>query len=171
MPQSDSSLSPPYRFFADTMLGKLARWLRMLGYDTAYEKVMADDELIARALHEDRWLLTRDGYLARRRILRGRHSLIVSDHLDEQLRQLRAELSLRLDLTDRTSYRCAHCNTVLGSISAEEAAPFIPPYVAASYRDYLRCPGCARIYWPGTHWDHVLRRLASIRNGAARAAR
>jgi hypothetical protein len=81
------SLNPPTApspaFFADAMLGRLARWLRMLGYDTAYEKVISDESLIARVLTEQRWLLTRDRYIVQRKVLRGRHTLIVSDHLQD----------------------------------------------------------------------------------------
>ena len=76
-------------FFADAMLGRLARWLRMLGYDTAYEKVISDESLIAGVLTEHRWLLTRDRYLVQRKVVRDRQTLIVSDHLQDQLRQLR----------------------------------------------------------------------------------
>ena len=111
---------PVRRFMADAMLGRLARWLRILGYDTAYEKVIDDDDLIKRAIGEDRWLLTRDGYLAQRKVLRGRHTLIKRDDLNGQLWQLHDELSVRLDLDDERSFRCADCNAMLRTISEEE---------------------------------------------------
>lgn len=147
------------------MLGKLARWLRILGYDTAYEKVIADEVLIERALREHRWLLTRDRYLAQRKVLRGRRTLIASDHLKDQLRQLHQERKIEIDMSDQRGYRCADCNTILSSILPEQAAPFVPPFVARQYREFHRCPRCSRIYWPGTHWDDVVRRLAAIREG------
>jgi uncharacterized protein with PIN domain len=77
----NAQIVPSPLFFADAMLGRLARWLRMLGYDTAYEKVISDEALTARVLTEQRWLLTRDRYLVQRKVLRCRHTLIVSDHL------------------------------------------------------------------------------------------
>lgn len=154
-------------FFADAMLGRLARWLRMLGYDTAYEKFIADDELAARVLAEDRWLLTRDRYLVRRRVLRGRHTLIADDHVQDQLRQLRRELHLRLSVGDQTAHRCADCNTALIPMSAAEAAPLIPPVVASQYPTFMCCPTCQRLFWPGTQWSSFLDRLARIRDGAA----
>lgn len=76
---------PVLCFIADAMLGRLARWLRILGYDTAYEKMITDERLVERAVREDRWLLTRDRNLALRRLLRGRHTLLVSDKVDGQL--------------------------------------------------------------------------------------
>lgn len=157
----------PRAFFADAMLGRLARWLRILGYDTAYEPFIADDELAERVLAENRWLLTRDRYLVRRRVLRGRHSLIVDDHLQDQLRQLRRELGLCLSIGDHTAHRCADCNTALLPMSAAEAAPLIPPVVASQYPTFMCCPTCQRLFWPGTQWSSFLDRLARIRDGAA----
>jgi uncharacterized protein with PIN domain len=156
---------------ADSMLGRLARWLRILGYDTAYEKIIPDEMLIERVLGENRWLLTRDGYLARRRVLRGRHTLIASDDLDDQLRQLRDELSLHLDLAEQRQFRCAGCNGVLHPISPEEASDLVPSFVARNYHEFLRCDSCGRVYWPGTHWEALAGRLALIRKGEASADR
>lgn len=154
---------PPTGFVADTMLGRLARWLRILGYDTAYEKSIADDLLIERALREDRWLLTRDGYLAQRKVLRGRHTLITSDYLDGQLSQLREALHLSLDPSEQRPFRCANCNVVLSPISPREAIPLVPPYVAQHYDHFAQCPRCRHVYWPGTHWVAIVGRLATIR--------
>ena len=167
MPTATLSDSADRAFFADVMLGRLARWLRILGYDTAYEKGIADDELVARSLAEDRWLLTRDRYLARRRLLRKRHSLIVDDHINDQLRQLRRELNLRLCIGDDIPHRCADCNSKLIPISTEEAAPLVPPFVAAHYPTFILCPACRRLFWRGTQWSTLLGRLADIREGPA----
>jgi hypothetical protein len=146
---------------ADAMLGRLARWLRILGYDTAYEKVIPDDVLIERSLREDRRLLTRDGRLAQRKILRGRHTLIVSDDLDGQLRQLRQDLKIELEANHQRGYRCADCNVVLTSLAHDQAVPLVPPFVAQQYREFLQCPHCRRVFWPGTHWQDLLDRLAA----------
>jgi len=162
---------PVRRFMADAMLGRLARWLRILGYDTAYEKVIDDDDLIKRAIGEDRWLLTRDGYLAQRKVLRGRHTLIKRDDLNGQLWQLHHELSVRLDLDDERSFRCADCNTTLRTIPEENAAACVPPFVAQRYHDFLRCDSCGRVCWPGTHWESMRNRLALIRSGETNAER
>lgn len=165
MPDFPIQPPKPLAFIADTMLGRLARWLRILGYDTAYDKIISDEALIERALREDRWLLTRDGYLAQRKVLRGRHTLLTSDDLEGQLRQLRQGRKIEIHVNDQRGYRCADCNTILSSILPEQAAPFVPSFVARQYREFHRCPRCSRIYWPGTHWDDVVRRLAAIREG------
>jgi uncharacterized protein with PIN domain len=161
----DSPIQPPSHlaFFADAMLGRLARWLRILGYDTAYDKVITDEGLIERAIREDRWLLTRDSRLVQRKLLRGRHTLIVSDDVDGQLCQLHRDLKIDLDLIHQRAYRCADCNVVLTPISHADAAPLVPPFVAQQYREFLRCPRCGRLFWPGTHWHDLARRLIAIR--------
>ncbi|HXH86253.1 MAG TPA: Mut7-C RNAse domain-containing protein [Nitrospira sp.] len=148
---------------ADAMLGRLARWLRILGYDTAYERKVADNVLIERVIEEGRWLLTRDTYLVQRRVLRGRHTLIASDDVEEQLRQLHQDLKLDLDVNHERGYRCADCNVVLMSISHAHATPLVPPFVAQQYREFLQCPQCRRVFWPGTHWNDLLKRLAAIK--------
>ena len=163
MDSLNAQIVPSPAFFADAMLGRLARWLRMLGYDTDYEKVISDETLIARVLTEHRWLLTRDSYLVQRKVLRGHHSLIVSDHLQDQLRQLRSELHLELDLGERTASRCASCNNILIVIPHEKATSTVPAYVASLHPRFVQCPNCERVYWPGTHWTHMLARLQALR--------
>jgi hypothetical protein len=163
MKSLNAQIVPSPTFFADAMLGRLVRWLRMLGYDTVYEKVISDESLVARVLTEQRWLLTRDSYLVQRKVLRGRHTLIVSDHLEDQLRQLRSELHLDLDLSDKTASRCAACNNILIVIPHEEAALTVPAYVASLHPRFVQCPNCGRIYWTGTHWTHMLARLQDLR--------
>ena len=153
----------PTRLMADAMLGRLARWLRILGYDTAYERNVADNVLIERVIEEGRWLLTRDTYLVQRRVLRGRHTLIASDDVEEQLRQLHQDLKLDLDLNRQRGYRCGDCNIVLMSISHAHAIPLVPPFVAQQYREFLQCPQCHRVFWPGTHWNDLLKRLAAMK--------
>ena len=154
---------PVICFIADAMLGRLARWLRILGYDTAYDKAITDEALIERAIREDRWLLTRDRNLALRRLLRGRHTLIVSDDVEGQLRQLHQDLKIDLDLTHQRAYRCADCNVAITAISHDEAVSLVPPFVAEQYRAFLQCPQCRRVFWPGTHWQDLDRRLTAIR--------
>jgi uncharacterized protein with PIN domain len=163
MESPQAQIVPSPVFFADAMLGRLARWLRLLGYDTAYDKVIADESLISRVLTEQRWLLTRDRYLVQRKVLRDRHTLIVSDHLQAQLQQLRSELHLDLDLSDNTASRCALCNNILIPIPHEIATSTVPAYVARVHPRFVQCPNCERIYWPGTHWTQMLVRLQELR--------
>jgi uncharacterized protein with PIN domain len=164
MQSFDSPIVQPLAFFADVMLGRLARWLRMLGYDTAYEKAISDESLTSHVLTEHRWLLTRDRYLVQRKILRDRHTLIASDHLQEQLRQLQSELHLEFNLGDRTASRCAACNNVLIVIPHEKATSTVPAYFASLHPRFVQCQNCGRVYWPGTHWTHMLARRQELRN-------
>jgi len=156
---------PVQRFIADSMLGRLARWLRILGYDTAYENVITDEALVERAVREQRWLLTRDRRLAIRKLIRDRHTLIMSDVVEGQLRQLHRDLKIDLDMTHQRDYRCAGCNVVLISISPEVAVPLVPLFVAQHYQTFLQCPRCRKVFWPGTHWEHILDQLATMRAG------
>lgn len=153
----------PTVFVADSMLGRLARWLRILGYDTAYERDVPDQAVIDRVLREDRWLLTRDGYMAKRRVLRGRHTLLTSDRLEDQLRQLKRELQLDLAIDPMRASRCAECNLALKPVPHEEAARLVPAFVAGRHAELTSCAGCGRIYWPGTHWSDLLARLERLR--------
>lgn len=160
---SSQENEPVVRFMIDAMLGRLARWLRILGYDTAYEKVISDEALIDQALRENRRVLTRDGYLAQRKVLRGRHTLITSDHVQDQLRQLHRDLKIDLDMSRPRDYRCAECNVMLTSLSHDDATPLVPWYVAQHYREFLQCPQCRRVFWPGTHWESLLAQLSATR--------
>jgi uncharacterized protein with PIN domain len=150
------------QFLADAMLGKLARWLRMLGYDTAYENTIADESLIDRVVGEERWLLTRDTYLAKRKVLRGRHTLLTSDTVSLQLQQLVRDLSLELPPNERRPPRCPKCNDPLRPLSHADAAREVPPFVASQHQEFVRCGICGRIYWPGSHWEHIVRTLEGL---------
>jgi len=145
------------------MLGRLARWLRILGYDTAYERYISDEGLVERVLREGRWLLTRDRYLARRKVVRDRLTLLRSDDVDDQLRQLMSDQDLDLTLDEETPCRCAECNLMLESISRELVAAEVPPYVASEHTKFSKCSGCGRIYWPGTHVEHIRLQLDHLR--------
>ena len=152
--------SPPPKLFADAMLGALARWLRALDVDVAYDPALDDPELVEKAVAEGRTILTRDRKLTERRLARN-HILIRSDDVDEQVRQVREELGIRPDL-GRLLGRCLRCNLPLEGIEAEVARGRVPPYVARTQEEFRACPGCGRIYWRGTHVDRMARRLARM---------
>ena len=168
MPSALPIISSPQAFIADAMLGRLARWLRMLGYDTAYEKTITDQALIERALVEGRWVLTRDSYLAKRKLLRDRHTLVRSDYIVDQLRQLGRELNINLAVGSTTASRCPECNGILESITREDAAPSVPLFVATQHAHFSRCVDCGKTYWPGTHWESFHRHLAKVRHAPKR---
>jgi uncharacterized protein with PIN domain len=140
------------------MLGTLAKWLRILGYDTLYDPRLDDHQLVRLARAEDRILLTRDRPLAGRRGLRV--LLIAGQELDEQLRQVLVELELE---PDRAYSRCPVCNGLLEAISHEEARAQVPPYVARTHTQFKHCSSCGRIYWQGTHWQQMEEHLSRLR--------
>ncbi len=154
-PHSIEPQSAP-RFIADVMLGRLARWLRVLGYDTLYFTDMDDDTLAERARAEDRILLTRDVELARRRRLRV--VLLDDDQTEAQLREVVRRLHLS---TDEAFSRCINCNLPLVEFSLDEARELVPPYVFATHDRFRRCPNCGKVYWRGTHWAHMREILES----------
>ena len=149
-------------FAVDKMLGRLARWLRILGHDVAYGPHLSGRALVERARREGRLLLTRDTHLLRDRELPP-HLFVTSDHFREQLRQVAGAVRLGGDFL----HRCLDCNRALEDVSREEAAPHVPPYVLATQEHFQRCPRCGRTYWPATHRGHMLDELAALGLAAA----
>lgn len=139
------------------MLGRLATWLRLLGYDTAYQPDAADAQLARVARAEARILLTRDVELTRRRGLRC--VLIESEQVEDQVRQVfRA-----FNLTARAAFsRCAECNHTLVDVSKESVRGAVPPYVFHTQERFRCCPQCARVYWRGTHWARIVGQLQDL---------
>ncbi len=144
----------------DHMLGTLAKWLRFMGYDTAYPGPVGDTELLALAEREDRVLLTRDKELAGRslRALRVR-----SDELEEQIREVASALDLRL--VDPLS-RCSVCNTPLEAAGLGQVGEFVPEGVRNRHTSFWRCPTCRRVYWQGSHWAKMVERLNRLPLGS-----
>ncbi len=147
------------KFLADAMLGRLATWLRLLGYDTAYPRDATDAELARRARLEQRILLTRDVELTRRRGVRA--VLIEAEQVEDQVRQV----FHALDLTAQEAFsRCAECNGLLEQVSKESVRGWVPPYVFHTQERFRRCPHCARIYWRGTHWARILGQMQDLKS-------
>ena len=150
------------RFLADCNVGRLARWLRALGYDADYEVRLPDAQVVARALAEDRVLLTRDADMVRRRVIGDgsvRAVLLRGDRIEEQLRQVVAELGLR---PERAFSRCLDCNVELEPRTKAAVAERLPPHVRATQERFSQCPRCSRVYWPGTHWSRMRERIAAL---------
>ena len=143
------------RFLADAMLGRLAKWLRILGYDTLYNPSWDDLYLVRLARAQDRILLTRDTELARRRGVRV--LVLKSERLEEQVRQLHRDLGLG---AVAPFSRCPVCNTPLEEISKDQAWGQVPPYVFVTQKEFRLCPSCDRFYWRGSHWEHMLELVA-----------
>ena len=145
-------------FLLDKTVGRLARWLRVLGYDAAWNASASPRELLRRAGEEGRVLITRDTLLVHRReVNRGvvRAVLVRHDILVAQLRQLREDLGLR----PQGDPRCMVCNATLQTIERKEVQSRVPPYVAATETEFRYCPACDRVTWPATHWQGMMRIL------------
>jgi uncharacterized protein with PIN domain len=143
------------RFLADCNVGRLARWLRALGYDASYHAQIGDAELVREAAAENRVLLTRDRDLTKRRVIQTglvRAILIRDDEVTRQLRQVFGELGLELK---EALTRCIECNSVLESRAPSMVAERVPPFVRQTQSHYSECPRCGRVYWAGTHWHRM----------------
>ncbi|MBI3304551.1 MAG: Mut7-C RNAse domain-containing protein [Deltaproteobacteria bacterium] len=161
----DQNVAPPLtvgsapRFLADRMVGKLARWLRILGYDTAYLPQLSPEGVIREGRRQGRIILTRDTRLLRRKDAPPL-VFVRSDRFREQLRQVVD--TCRLDPLQRLFTRCAECNQVLETVAKDDIRDRVPEYVWQTQEEFRRCPECRRLYWGATHRNHVLDELRRL---------
>jgi uncharacterized protein with PIN domain len=144
-------------FLADAMLGRLARWLRVLGLDTAYDPTTYDLGLVNWARGEGRILLTRDRPLLSE-LRPDRALFIVADRPLEQLRQVVTEVGL--GAPSELFTRCLVCNALLWPATEAERATLVPPEAQGLPGPLRRCPECGRVYWPGSHTRRMRAALA-----------
>jgi uncharacterized protein len=150
------------KFVADVMLGRLARWLRILGYDTLYDPLAEDLALVRIARADGRILLTRDTDLGRRRGVQA--ILIASQNVLDQVQQVLS--TCQLDPSSDAFSRCAVCNVLLEPLDRETARGRVPTYVYHTQHHFHCCPECGRIYWRGTHWAAMQAQLDDWRNNS-----
>ena len=146
------------KFFCDDNLGRLAKWLRTLGYDTRFQLDIEDGELVSIALKEDRIILSRDTRLSRFKI-EDRYLLIQSEKPLEQLKQVLDHLELKID-KDLLFSRCLVCNQVLQKVEKEKIKDRLYPYVYQTQDNFVYCSVCDRIYWPATHVERMTKKLS-----------
>lgn len=146
---------PEPSFLLDGMLGSLARWLRIMGYDSEYLRDEEDSALLT-ALG-DRYLLTRDRQLAQRAGSRGFH--LESDDLDAQLSAVVERFGLRPEL-ERT--RCTACNGVLEKVPKDQVRGKVEEGTWGEQQDFWACRECGKVYWHGAHWKNIRERLDRI---------
>ncbi len=146
------------KFVVDHMLGKLAKYLRFMGYDVYYPpRDMDDDEIIRFARKEGRTVITRDKELAHR--VNGLY--IDSVDYKEQLKIVVKRFNLRID-DDNFLSRCSICNEPLVKVKKEDVRGKVPEYVYQTHTEFYMCPKCHRIYWYGTHTEKIERDLMEI---------
>lgn len=137
----------------DRSMGRLAKWLRLLGYDTVFDEKMNDKEFLALA-DQGRILITRTRSLFPR-ASKCRMSAITASAPLDQLKAVVKDLGLALDM-DRAFSLCIRCNVKVEPVSREQIADRVPDYVLSSHSKFASCPVCGRIYWPGSHEDRGL---------------
>lgn len=162
------SLANKPKFIADNNVGKLAKWLRIMGYDTVFFEGSEDSRMVAKALAEGRVILTRDTEIMKRRVVtsgRLKTVLINSDEPEPQIRQVIS--TLNLDCQFRPFTLCLECNRALVEKNKDEVKDRVPPYVFRTQSQYMECPACHRIYWRGTHWEAMTKKLKRFMKDSA----
>lgn len=140
------------KFITTQELGKLAKWLRILGYDCVYYDRKAAPDLIVQVLRDGRVLLTRSDSFAK---YKGIQTLIIKhDHVEEQAEQVVQALSLAV-AEKKIFTRCVECNAPLKDAPKDGVRRKIPEYVFRTQEKFKICPDCDKIFWKGTHWDMV----------------
>jgi uncharacterized protein with PIN domain len=153
------------RFMVDSNVGKLARWLRMMGYDSHFFNGGSDAQMVREALEEGRVILTRDAQIIKRRLATTGQLKVILVNSDDPRQQMRQVMtSLKLDLMDPFTV-CLECNQPLEERSPAQVKDLVPPYVFQTQRQYRECPACHRIYWRGTHWQAMTRQLRELVEG------
>jgi len=152
--KSDPQSAP--KFAADRMLGRLARWLRLLGADVLFDPSLGGDKLLGRARAEGRVTLTRD-----KRLRTAPDALYLASNLfRDQLREVLARFPF--DPRRGAFTRCSQCNEPLAEADRDSVVRRVPPFVYASQERFARCPRCGRIYWGATHPERIRRELDSM---------
>lgn len=151
------------RFVADGMLGKLTRWLRMLGHDVTYSNSLGDDELIKVAKEEQRILLTRDIRLYQKAATDNVRAFLIEGETEcDRLAVLakKYEFSLTIDISES---RCPKCNSRITPIRKENVAERIPESTYKIYNEFWECQNCGKIYWRGSHWKRINETLSQAK--------
>ncbi len=157
-PLLEDTTSPPC-FVADVMLGRLAKWLRIAGFDVLYSNRFADDELVRLSKGEGRILLSRDTRLLVRRAV-NRFIFLESEDVRAQLKQVFK--SAHVTRLPALLCRCLSCNEPLAEVPRESVSELVPAYVFRTQPHFKACPRCRKVYWAGTHRQSVLRTLEKL---------
>lgn len=157
------------KFIVDANVGKLAKWLRMMGFDTIFFDEPDDGKMVKIALAEGRTIITKDSeFMKRRAITSGRvkAELVTGDSSENQM----LTIIKRLGLSDREHAftRCLECNVLLNEMDKTEARELVPERVSELQEQYMVCQSCRRIYWRGTHWEAMRKKLHEFQDAKTR---
>jgi uncharacterized protein len=153
------------RFVVDGMLGRLARWLRMLGYDTEYDSMMDDTTLLNHVQQDGTILLTRDQELHDRARKKSLSSVLILGKTEEDyLAQLANSLGISLEI-DMAATKCPRCGSPVREVSKAEASDSVPPASLKLYDRFWKCiaANCGKTYWVGSHWKNIRQTLEKTR--------
>jgi len=151
------------KFVLDGMLGRLTRWLRLLGYDSKYSGDSQDDELLKIAIKEKRILLTNDTALYRQARKQGLQSYLTSgDDETERLANIARDLKIDLNI-DVSVSRCPTCNSSIFETEHFKVKGKVSSRTFNSYHQFWMCSGCGKIYWRGSHWKKIEETLRAAR--------
>jgi uncharacterized protein len=148
------------KFICDVHLGKLARYLRMMGFDVHYKNDLSDEEIVENSLNQRRAILTRDrGILKRNNVTHGYY--VRSSRIEEQVKEIIKRFDLRKSIKEFT--RCLECNSELIKIAKEKISGNLPPKVSQSQEEFFSCSGCGKLYWKGTHHQKMLAFIETLK--------
>jgi uncharacterized protein len=151
------------KFLTDQNVGKLTKWLRLIGFDTIFFTGENDTQMVNIALAENRIILTRDTHILKRRLVTSgkvKAILIKSDNIKDQIKQLVDELDLSSLV--KPFLLCLECNQPLSTRTKDEVKGKVPPYVFQTQQEYKECSKCQRIYWKGTHWQAMMKKIRQL---------
>jgi hypothetical protein len=148
------------KFVADCMLGRLAKWLKILGFDVLFFSKAEDKDLVELSRREGRILLTRDSGLIEKSARRKNRLFVASDDWEDQVVQVLDEYGLWNEV--RPNSRCIDCNRTLKPIARERARNLVTPYILEHAESFALCPACGRVFWQGTHFGDMERKIQAI---------
>lgn len=147
------------KFIVDCMLGKLAKWLKILGFDALFFSRIEDDELLSIAAREGRILLTKDTGLIQK--AKGTETLFLkSEEWPDQVRQVLEHFDLRDKVRPHT--RCIDCNTKLKNLPKKNAENLVSSFVFERADSFALCPDCGRVFWRGTHFKDMENKIQDL---------
>jgi|SRR5690554_658940 len=148
------------KFILDVHLGKLARYMRMAGFDSFYKNNLTDDEIVNISLQEKRTILTKDrGILKRNKVTHG--YCVRNENVFEQLKEVIERFHLQKEIKEFT--RCLECNSLIMKVDKDEVISQIPPKVKEWQNEFFQCPSCKKIYWKGSHYDEMEKIISLIK--------